>query len=392
VAVPALADESTVIAMAGLGNYMNDDTNQFVWPTTMNDYQNHVFLELNTQETGDSHQTAGATVRLPKWDANLGLYLNRPTTFSVFMDDYSSSIITDRYHMLMLGRGSWAFGFGIGGDKSEFDPDGDAGVGTLTEETVSFYDIVGGWEGSLFGNVHTELGANVCINSGERTFQGTVNDVGGVADSEESGFMFGAGMRNWYDRGNNGKLVSNLNLHIQNGNLDPEDPTGADNSESDQNIMAVSGGLGWHYPVSQGVTVIMVAEPFGYGKAKFEDTLGDETDTETVTVMQYLSHYFAMQAALSKHVVARVGIAQTNTLTTFESEDEPTGGGDTTTDESKERDSLFEITMGLGVKLGDNWWINGVFNEQALYTGPYLFTGESAGSLVSRVSVIGSFN
>jgi hypothetical protein len=48
--------------------------------------------------------------------------------------------------------------------------------------------------------------------------------------------------------------------------------------------------------------------------------------------------------------------------------------------------------MGLGVKLGDNWWINGVFNEQTLYTGPYLWFGEKAGSAVSRVSVIGSFN
>ena len=59
--------------------------------------------------------------------------------------------------------------------------------------------------------------------------------------------------------------------------------------------------------------------------------------------------------------------------------------------EMSNADSVFELSFGLGVRLGDNFQFDGVVNEDILYTGPNFITGEdvSNDALMTRVSVWG---
>jgi hypothetical protein len=395
VASPALADESRNLAMAGLGLYFGDDTNQFLLPTTMSEYQNQAVVELQSRATPDAQQTAGATILLPKLEWNMGFYVNRPTPSYHRYPDYSvdpasgdTRLQLNREHLLMIGQGHWAAGVALGGDAFSVDT---MPIGGLEEEKASNVSLIGGFE-TMMGQVETEIGGKFAFAKGEQKFDGTV-DEGAPSDFEEQTWDFSALIRNHYDRGQNGKLVSLLTFGISQNELDPEDPSGATDQIAETNTWGFGTGLGWLYPVTNKTMAIMVIEPFGFGQAKTEMTFSgdDNTNKATITTIEYPSFFFALEAWITSWLQGRGGIGQV--FTSVKTESETTVGGETDSNNFKDRMSDFATTFGFGIKLGDNWMVDGVFNDQYLFNGPDFITGSSdfLETLFTRVSVKGKW-
>ncbi len=390
IAAPVSADESTVDSMGGIGLYIKDDTNQFLFPTTLADYAGNAYLELKGPGTTNASRTAGATFTVPKFeDTTFGVYLNRPTPPGLLVDDYDGALHIDRYHAIMAQRGSVAIGLGFGGDSVEDTTLEDTGGGR--DEKANLYQLLLGAEGNWFGSAMSQLGVQVALGSGEIQSEDAEDSF--ETDSEESSLAIAAGLRNWYSRGSKGDLVAQAGVTFMNGEVDPADDDGDPDVKNKRNALAAGTGLGWHAPVSGSAKVVMVCEPFGISiaKSKQENPAGDDTEREvTVTTMQLPSFFFGMQAAVNKWLTGRVGVAQVFTTTTIK--DEATGGGETVSVETENWDSNFDISFGLGAKIGKNWMVNGVFNDQHFFGGPDFLTGAGAGPLLAKVSVNGTWN
>jgi len=387
-ASPALATDSRVEALGGIGLYLpDDDTNQFVFPTTMAKHVNHAFAEIGAFGTPDAMQTAGATFHMPRLDVNTGLYLNRMVPAGTFNLGYTDALHIDRYHTLMVQKGSIAGGISLGGDSREdtFPEGADADY----EESASIFEVMGGWEGNLFGDAMTEVGAKVAIASGETIPFGDDNDT------EESGFAFNLAARNTYDQGQNGTLIGLVGFGLGSGEVDPQEPDGTTaDGKTEMSSMSFGIGAGWHYPVSRNAMVVMVLEPFSFstGTVETTETDGDVTEGE-YTTLTYPNFALGIETWLNGWLQGRMGVAQVFSHTTLTTTDTPEGGESTET-ESSNSASDFEISFGFGIKISENWMIDGVFNDRNLFSGPDFVSGAggASGNLLTRVSVTGSWD
>jgi hypothetical protein len=387
-ASPSLATESRVEALGGIGLYLPDeDTNQFIFPTTMSQHVNNAYAEIGSFGTPDAMQTGGATFHMPRLDVNAGLYLNRAVPAGTFNHaGYTGALNLNRYHLLMVQKGSAALGLALGGDSSEDKfPEGTGNY----EESGSIFGILAGWEGNLFGEAKTEVGARVSIASGETIPDGDDNDT------EESSLAFSLAARNHYDQGQNGKLIANIGFGFGSGEVDPQEPDGTTaDGKTEISGLSFGIGLGWHYPVSRNATVVMVVEPFSFASGSSEETAtnGDKEETEMST-LSYPSFFLGVETWLNSWLQGRMGVGQVFSATTMTTTTTPEGD-ESSEVESTNADSSFEISFGFGIKVSENWTIDGVFNDRNLFTGPDFVSGNgsSSGNLLTRVSVNGSWD
>jgi hypothetical protein len=85
----------------------------------------------------------------------------------------------------------------------------------------------------------------------------------------------------------------------------------------------------------------------------------------------------------------RAGVGQNFFSQKIKSETTP-DAGTSTTEEFTFNDSNFSFTLGLGAKLGKHFRLDGVFNDQFLYTGPDFVSGQGittpGGPIIVKVS------
>lgn len=389
IAAPASANLSRVAGMGEIGLFMMDDSDVLTFPQALADYTNRAIGELGFRGSVDSQRSAGVHMHLEKVGVHAGVWVNQP---GPQLRRGLSNVANDGRHNVFgiaAEDGLWGLQVGVGGDKWELTPDMDPPDGTLIEEKTSTYSVAGGLDFNYSETANGELGAKINIASGSEDSQGDDMKI------DETIFDVGVALRNTYDRGEHGKLVAVGTFNLGSGKIDfpTVAPRGGALEENKVDFLGAGAGVAWHYPVSSAVTVIAGVEPIAFLSAKETDTFEDSTEESKVTAISYLSMFFGMEANLNSWLVGRLGASQANLMIKEEFTFEDTSRGDPVTDEEKYTESAFQLSFGLGVKLGDNFMLDGVFNEDLFYTGPYFLTGDSVdGSgdhVLSRVSLWG---
>ena len=379
VAAPSNATEAVVQGMGGIGLYMNDDTNMFVFPQTLSTYKNSAQIELMTPGTSDSDLYGGAAAHLPKLDAVAGLYINRGT--SAPLPGSYSRISPGALNRIIFAKDSWGVSLGLGSDSWE---DKEAEDDDLEKETSTQFSFGGGAD-FMLGKAAAQIGAEVEIGSGKVEYKNPSGDP--TPDVDNSSFALKVANRNFYDRGSAGKLVSVLTFGV---NSSDNDPDGDFNEETSGTGFGF--GAGWHYPAGANTTVILGIEPFGFVTMEnTENRANGDEDVDTDTTITLPSLFFAIEGVIADWLHGRAGVAQSNRRNTSKSEFTP-DGGETSTSEVSWSESDVNFSFGLSVLLGDHFTVDGVFNDQYLFNGPHFFSGVETGMpVMTKVSVNGTW-
>lgn len=372
--------------MGGIGLFiLDDDTNVGYFPQTLADFSNRAVAELGFRGSTDSERFAGVHLHLEKLGIHGGMWVNQPG----LVPRYSFTNIADHGRQNVFGiaseEGTWGAQVGIGGDSWELKPDADPADGTLTKETAQSIMGAVGVDFDYAETATGEASVKVGIGSAKQEFQG--------GDEVKESLLDVRGLlRNVYDRGEHGKLVATGTVNLGSSKIDYPTASARGGALNEDKATSLSAGigLGWHYPVKTGITVIAGLEPIGFATAKDELTYETSREEDKITAISYISPFFAMEAEINGWLTGRVGASQSNTMIKTENTFEDTSRGDPVTDEQTLNESAFQISFGLGVKLGDNFMVDGVFNEDLLYNGPNFVTGDNeVGDFLSRVSVWG---
>jgi hypothetical protein len=358
---------------------MNDDTNIFVFPQTLSTYKNSAQIELMTPGTPDASLYGGAAAHLPRLDAVAGLYINRGTAMP--LPGSYSRIDPGAENRIIFAKDSWGFALGLGSDTWE---DKEAEADDLEKESSTQFSFAGGADFAL-GKAAAQVGAEIAIGSGKVEYKEPSGTP--TPDVDDSAFAFRFANRNFYDRGSAGKLVSVLTFGV---NSSDNDPDGDFNEETSGTAFGF--GAGWHYPAGNNTTVIFGIEPFGFATSENTENFanGDE-DVDTETTVSLPSLFFAVEGVINNWLHGRAGVGQSNRRNTSKSEFTP-DGGETSTSEVSWSESDVNFSFGLSVLLGDNFTVDGVFNDQYLFNGPHFFSGVETGQpVMTKVSVNGTW-
>ena len=362
VAMPVLATESRVDGLGGIGLYITDDTNVFIFPGLLSQYRNQVVGELGTTATANADRTAGVNYYFADQGFDLGMYFNRGV--SGVSDVAYTNITLDRMHMLMVGLGNLGFGIALGSDGFSDDQ---AAAGALKSESVRLIELLGGYSTDQF-----DVGGRVDINSGKQEVEGVSNNV------EESGFGFIVNARSTIDFGSNATLVPVVTFGT--GSNSVSNPAGPD-TKDDYSGTGFGVGVGLSTMIDDMNMLVLAVEPFGYNSNKLKSDDGAGTTTEsTVGTLVLPAFYAAVESQVNDWLTARIGVGQV-----FKKVSTKTDVGGTTTVESAQSFSDFGMAFGVGLHFGQ-FDLDGRFNESFLYGGPNFVSG-ATNNLLTRISL-----
>lgn len=379
VAMPAMATQSRLGGFVGLGGYIPDDTEVSIFPQVLNQWRNRVIVELGGFGNSPGQLTsryAGVHVRMERLGVDTGVYVNQPMP-SPRLD--FSDVDSPKMATLIVNRDKWGVQASLGGDSYKNDNLPDTPVGDLEKESASFIGFGAGITLQL-GSATSDIGAKVGILSAKAEFDDPAAR-GGVPFDDESGFLFDFAIRNQYDQGRNGKLIAIGRLAMMNDKITIE-RVDDDARESKETNLAAGVGLGWMYPATNSVTVVLVCEPFRIANGKEEgvtDADGDSNFEDKFSTLFLPSFFAGVEARANKYVTARAGVVQSYLRESEEGTEVIDGGASTTVFKDSWTESIFNFTAGLSVHLGDTFWLDGVFNDQWFYTGPQFIGGNDFG-------------
>jgi len=358
------ATESRVESLGGVGYYIRDNTNIFIFPGTMMQYRNQAVAELRSKGNDQSY-TVGA--QFPKSETSVvGLYLNRPLSISpsYIISNVAPKMTLDRCITLMYGGKNGDMSYGL---LLSFAMDKFSGVndwGDEIKQSARYIGISAGVSKSNFDlGLHLEMPAANYEEEGsdDDTWSGTVIGLTGRMFSQQSEKLELVGLGNLC-LGFSGREVGSTDvnynqLKIQIG--------GAANYQLDKNNMAV-----------------LAVEAFGLDQEKTVVKDGDEV-TNKITTLPGI--YLGIESQVKPWLIARLGARQLyQTATTVT---DPENGEDT---EESAYGSSFNVSFGLGITAG-HLELDAVFNEGLLFDGPNFITGQS-NALAYRMSVTYHFD
>ncbi len=376
-APPVFATESRVVGMGGVGMYMYDDTNLFVLPSIISKYRNEVVSELGVNGTVNTNRTAGVNYYLENSGFDLGIYFNRMTG-TVLQNNYTN-IALDRSHLFLFGMEPFAFGLGFGSDSWSDD---NAAVGALKNESTRLIELLFGM--GLEAAMPIEFGAKIGLGSGTIERVGDPAAASGTPNEQAESYLgINLAGRSWMEFGSDTWLVPVVVFGLSSGTI--ETPNFTDGAERKFSGFGLGIGAAINTRLDEDNLLIIAVEPFGLSSDKETNT---NTAGETVTTVgrTVLPAFFvALESEVTEWLTARLGVGQVFDSEKQKSESTPTGGTTTTT-ETKGKNATFGMTFGIGVHFG-NFVIDGVFNDQFLYNGPELVTGNNTNPLLWRVSL-----
>ena len=350
--IDAIATETRVGSMGGVGFYIRDNSNIYVFPGTFYTYSNQVIGELRVKEA-DYFYSVGAHLPVSS-NAQIGVYLNSPLFWSIpggVVEDVTLDRTTDIFFGTRLSNFDLGLALRVAMDKDEdqIDPD------TKSTESAQYFEIAGG-----ISNEMMDLGLMFGLPSASYELDDFKTSWGG----------FGASFNGRFWLKQKGLLFQFLPLIVANyastsSEFDMGIP-GVDKIEVDYGFLELSAGLGINYQINQDNLIVLGLEAIGYRQESEKVKDGDE-GTRTSMVLPGI--YMGIESQISSWLIGRLGAAQTYTSIT-DTYKPDVGDEEEETNFEKE----FKMTFGVGIEFG-NFLLDAAINEGLLFAGPNIISG-----------------
>lgn len=357
--LPALATESRMASMGGVGFYARDNSNIYIFPGSISRYSKQVMSELRAKNA-TSRYTVGVNVPLNE-TTTLGIHLNRPLGIDwLNREDVSVDRTTDLLLGTKAGSMDVGFRFSLASDKISEE----SGANDITE-TVRYVSLGVGVSSS-----NTDFGFFIELPAYNYEYE--------KVSSKQNGLGFGASIRYFGRASDDLKVVPVVTFQHQPSNYTHDTGvTGAKKDETDYTRTNLGIGVGLNYALSDNNLIVVAVEGFGLSSATTSIKEGTETTDKTTTLPGL---YFGVESKISKYFIGRLGGAQV-----FQSvyhSNKPVTGKETT---STTYNTQFKVTFGLGIVFG-KFTLDASINESLLFDGPNVLSGSSV-PLASKLSL-----
>jgi len=369
------ATETRVGSMGGVGFYMRDNSNIFVFPGTFYQYSNQVVGELRVKNDNSFYSIG---VHMPVSNMVLGAYLNSPLDLNIpagVVDEVSLDRATDLFFGTKLSGFDLGINLRIGMDS--YSADMDNGTDTVEYKESARYIAIG----AGISNEKIDLGLRVELPAAGSDFP--ASDPGDEdLKTTWDGLAVGFNGRMWMEKRDKFQLVPLVVGYYGTATREITPGFGLDTTyTTDYNRLNLAGGIGVNYQLNDDNLLVLGLEVVGYSKD------GEEVKDDyegTITTMTLPGVFLGLESKISKWLTGRLGAAQVfqSLTTTYK----PEGGSET---KSTSYATEFKMTFGLGITFG-NFVLDAAFNEGLLFDGPYFISG-SAEPIANRLSITYNF-
>jgi hypothetical protein len=351
--IDAFATETRVGSMGGVGFYMRDNSNIFLFPGTFYKYSDQVVGELRIKQN-QSFYTVGAHLPVSN-TAQVGIYLNSPLSWEIPIEMGIDEVELSRTTDIFFGTQLENFDLGVA-LKIAMDSYNDQITDDLEEkQSASYFELAAG-----ISNEKMDLGLIFGLPSANRDLDPEKRSWGG----------FGVGFNGRYWLGNKNFLFKFVPLIVANyaslsGELDPGIP-GSTKSEVDYGLLDLAAGIGINYEIDENNLIVVGIEAIGYSS---ETRNVKDVEEESRTTLILPGIYMGVESHISSWLIGRLGAAQVYQKITEKYT--PEGGN---TDEESFFDKEFKMTFGLGIMFG-RFLLDARINEGLLFEGPNFISG-----------------
>jgi len=364
VAISSLtASETRVFSMGQVGNFIHDNSNISMFPSTMLRYNNQLVTELRVK---DNETFYSAEARLPLTDEiMLGVNFNRPIT--IFNPGIGNNITLNQTSDIYLGTklalGDAGVRISLARDAFENDA-----VPKL-EESARYLELAGGLSTDLY-----DVSASITLPSITSKIGDSKDEWGGLGLNMNGRYFHEASKRITY--------VPVFMLGFSSTSEDFVAGAGQPKVETGYGSLSFSLGAGLHYKIDSTNTLVLAIDPFRYSKTSADTKGAGELSTTSTTLPRL---YLGLETRIASWLVGRIGANRayvTQTITT-----DPDQGTKT---ETKQQFSPYNVTFGLGFSMG-KLLIDIDINDGFLFEGPNFISGRTR-DMVNRVSVSYAFD
>ncbi|MBZ0266493.1 hypothetical protein K8I28_17680 [bacterium] len=363
------ATESRVRGMGGVGMYIHDDTNIYMFPGLISRYHNQVVGELGVDDSSNDSRYGMINYYFEDAGIDIGYHFNLPV-YDFPGNDPLDHVSLKTKGMLTVGYGNLGAGIAMGGESWE-DP---AVTDGLKSETTGLIELIGGYS-ITDGNMPMDLGGSIAFTSGEAVFNG----VGQPGDGTGSGFELNLHGRLWMEM-KDISIIPAFSFGLGAVTMSQDDANGDALLDSVIGSTNFGLGLGISHQVSEQNLIVFAFEPLRMNHRTYETKITGIEETKDSTQIILPAIYAAIETKPTSWMTIRVGAAQMHTYSSGS-----TGAGGVTTDSPKSKKSTFGYTFGLGFQF-NHFEIDGVFNEQFMYDGPHFVSG-MPNALFNRISI-----
>jgi hypothetical protein len=372
---PAHATETRVGAMGGVGYFLRDQSNVFVFPGEITQYPQMVVSELR-QKNQDATYSVGAHLTLSE-GLVLGAYINQPLALSIpHLPDGSSvlpgHITLDQTTDLLLGKdlGDMSLGakLSIAFDGYTNDDTGFGQPGQL-KESGRYFSLTGGASSRTM-----DVAGLIELPGAKTEFR--------RMESTWSGVGIGAKARLFMGDPKGPQFVPVAVVHLLNTSEKIDSGImGAPQDKIDFSTVNVGLGAALNYPLNEGNLLVLGLELLGLDQSTADHKNEGKTTDRYLTTPGL---YMGLESTIKPWLKGRVGASQLYQSYTHKIEPK----GDPSTEESI-RSTPFAMNFGLGVAFSQ-FTVDASFNEGLLFDGPNFVSG-SAEPLARRISVTYNF-
>ncbi len=379
VSTSVFASYSRIIGLGSPHGLIEDDTDIYLYPSTMNQYEGVVVGELfNTPN--DFDWTIGANV--PIENVKIGLYLNQPTGINFDDNEHLFGLDISRSTNLMIGfMEKIALGFGTAIDYKDEVKWTNGDETKKLDPKANFYKIFGGYS---TGKV--DFGVNIDIADAENVDDGT--------KAEYSKMIMDINARTTIINNSKMTLIAKAGFSNISEEYDYSDFwTGDQGMSTDLSEINVDISAGLQVKAGEKNKIFIGLTPFRYSSATLEEKTPMEIDPSKdsyvakdeykLDAMVFPAYYLAVESQICSWLTGRFGANQDYVHVTQEADyDEESNQED---EDTEFYEKEYNMNLGLTFKFG-NFCIDSVIEKELLFDGPNFIGGRDSG-LASNVSV-----
>jgi len=387
-AVPLLATEARQIALAGVGNYIEDDYNIFTWYATLPSYSNTVWIGLNygysyydgavAAASGPSstynYQYMGASYGLGKEGkyGTLAMFyygyspgLNRASNGGW----YGSGVFTesaDSKWTLMYAYPMEKMSLGLYFNRSDNSYKRETETAVTNEHKIAYTTIGAGVRFDLGDKAYADIAFDYNIASFKDRGQEFSSSYGEV--SQDANKMMDVRARMFWQWTETVTLVPYAEYASFNFSLKADSATDWKDNYYGDKAMMFKLGIGANLKINENNLLVFAMEPYSYYKEEPSDPPKGQSYKETETFLP--TFRLGLESDVKDWLTFRVGAEKDF----YKSESKHTAG--TTSDTQTYIGSDFNFYMGLGFHVGD-FDIDALVNPDLPFKVGYWLTGYS---------------
>jgi len=365
----AIATETRVGTMGGVGFYMHDNSNIFYFPGAINTYSGQVVGELRVKNNDNSYSVG---IHYPIGDFSVvGVYLNRPISLAVpanIVDNVTLDHTTDVFYGMQMSQFDLGFKASFGADAALSDfGDGE------DKESARYISL-----GAGISNEKMDFGGQIELPSAK------YEPAGGDGDLKWGGFgVAGAGR---LFLGQTTKIVPVGVISLRSTKSD----FGSDFGKIKFMDLNLGLGVGLNHDLNESNTLVMALEVLG-----IQSTATDSSDIEVgeggvkggkigYARVTLPGLYLGAESKIRPWLTGRLGAAQV--YQAYAQVYEPDSGPD---EKISYTNSQFNMSFGLAFNFAD-FTLDAAINEGLFFDGPNFISG-STEQMANRLSLTYKF-